>query len=50
MLSSGPILSANWITFAKSVSRTNFHLNREKATEGEITAFESEGNKTSDLN
>ena len=46
MLPSSPTLSANWITFAKTVSRTNFHLNREKAIEAEIAAFQSEGKKT----
>ena len=50
MLSSRNSLSAEWITFAKSVSRTNFHLNWENATEGEISAFEAEGNETRDLN
>ena len=45
MLLSRNGLSADWITFAKSVSRTHFHLNWENATEEEISVFEAEGNE-----
>jgi hypothetical protein len=45
-----PNLAANWITFAKTVARTKFHLSYENASASEIELFQSEGKSAINLN